>query len=117
MPKSKPKKVWIIWYEDIEGLGDKHVFKTEVSAKERIAELLGGIMDSVDGEWKAAEEQGHMDDFHEELKRLSEAVRSALSAGKVQDALDLWQEFESEDQQGTRDWFGTLRVEGSVIAG
>ncbi len=110
------KRAWIIWYEDREGPGDRHVFKTKKGAEKRISDLLMSVLREVDDEWKAAEAAGKMDDLHERLKTLSQDIRAADRADKVWDALEEWRTFEGDDEEGIRDWFGTVKVEETVIA-
>lgn len=107
---ARPDRSWIVWFEDASDEGEKRILTNEPAAKRAVSDLLQYVMDRVDEEWKAAEEQGAMDEFHEELKELSRTIRRTL-ATDVWAALELWREFESEDEEGTLGWFGTVRVE------
>lgn len=109
-------KAWIIWSEDAADIGEKVVFKTEEGAKEAIAGSLGYILRKLDEEWQAQMAQdGKLDEFHDQLRSVANDIRKDLDAGEVFSALDIWREFESEDEEGTKGWFGTVKVEESEI--
>jgi hypothetical protein len=110
------KTAWIIWNEDRADIGEKVVFLTRDSAKEAIAGSLWYILRQLEEEWQAQmAQEGKLDDFHDQLRAVANDIRKDLEGGEVFSALDTWREFESEDEEGTKGWFGTVKVEESDV--
>lgn len=108
---KKPKPGWVIWYEDMQGTGDKHTFILKVEAGERIRELIEALVKD-EFEWRGTEQDVEDEEDPDSAKFRLSQIKKLVEADKPWDALSEW---EAYAQDFTPD--ATLHVEETTIYG
>lgn len=104
---GKARKVWIVWYEDDQGSGDKRVYAHKLEAHEDVREMLESLV----RENLEQADEGDPDDAVSPRELLL-SIKNELETNRIEHALSDWEEF--------RDSFsseGIVHLEEAVLLG
>lgn len=104
---GQSRKVWIVWFEDDQGSGDKRVYAHKIEAYQEVRELL----ESVVRENLENMDEGDADDI-DRPRELLLSIKNEVEMNRIDHALSDWEEF--------RDSFGSeaiIHLEEAVLLG